>query len=257
MARQDRLGTQSGNCLRRLNARALRGVEILCIVVSGELAGIGVHQDKMLGSAEPWIDSALQTRSFRSDDDFHGMTLMVFSWHVLSLPLLVLSGIDLFLKRSVDEEPAFPAALIVAVFGAAAVSVVSPVVDQEAEIATAMRKRMIGYCWRRITLTVSLVHIVAAVVQEHSQLGCARRVVNATYILRHRPRAHSLRDRPDDPVRPGKMPWPCNTYGGLAPGMNGDVGIFDINFKNLSSEPGTSRLHSSGLHTSSRTVKLS
>ena len=25
---------------------------------------------------------------------------------------------------------------------------------------------------------------------------------------RHRPRAHPLRDRPDDPVRPGKMPWP-------------------------------------------------
>ena len=34
------------------------------------------------------------------------------------------------------------------------------------------------------------------------------KVINATDHPQHRPRTHPLRDRPDDPVRPGKMPRP-------------------------------------------------
>jgi hypothetical protein len=91
VARQNRLGIQSSDGLCGLNACPLRGVEVLRVVVGGKLAGIGIHQYKMLGSAEPWIDLALQTRSFRSDDDFHGFLFKVSCWRDLSLLFLVLS----------------------------------------------------------------------------------------------------------------------------------------------------------------------
>jgi len=38
--------------LSRLNARTLRGVEVLRVVVSGKLAGSVFHQYKMLGAAD-------------------------------------------------------------------------------------------------------------------------------------------------------------------------------------------------------------
>jgi hypothetical protein len=76
-----------------------------------------------------------------------------------------LCGIDFFLQRPVNEKSTLTAANRVAVIiNAAAVGVVSSVVDQEAEITTASRKRMIRDSRRRIALIVSLVGVVASVV---------------------------------------------------------------------------------------------
>ena len=36
---------------------------------------------------------------------------------------------------------------------------------------------------------------------------------------------------------PAKCLGLSKTYGGLAPGMNGDVSVFDLNYKNMPSDP--------------------
>ena len=171
----------------RLNASALGGVEVLGVVVSGGIAGIRINQHKMLGATESWIDLTLQTRLFRSNDDFHRRALGFF-FGVLSyfFRFQRFLGVDLFLKGPVDEKSTLATANNIAVvLCTAAVSVVSAVIDQETEIASTTWKRVIGNPRRRIALIVAIIGIIAAVVEKNTKSGPGLRCLRSSRRLLH------------------------------------------------------------------------
>ena len=63
VARDNRLGTQLVDRLGGLDACALRGIEVLRVVVGRGLEGLGIDQQKILGPPEARINRTVEVRS--------------------------------------------------------------------------------------------------------------------------------------------------------------------------------------------------
>jgi hypothetical protein len=77
VAGQDRFGSRSGYGLSCLDARALRGIEVLDVIVCGERARFGIDQHEVLGPTETGIDGAIQAGSLRRYGEFHALRLLL------------------------------------------------------------------------------------------------------------------------------------------------------------------------------------